>query len=164
MIYLGADHAGFALKEQIKTWLAEWGLEFTDCGNTIFDADDDYPDFAFAVAKNIVANPGSCGILACRSATGMVIAANKVKGIRAVAAFDERSAQHSRRNTDANVLTLPGDWFPEEKAKEILKTWLDTPFSQEERHIRRLAKIEQFEKPVNNNAKTNYSRHSRTDI
>jgi ribose 5-phosphate isomerase B len=145
MIYLGADHAGFALKEQIKIWLNEWGLEFTDCGNTIFDTNDDYPDFAFAVAKNIIADPESKGILACRSATGMVIAANKVKGVRAVAAFDERSARHSRTNTDANVLALPGDWFSEEKAKEILKTWLDTPFSKEERHIRRLTKIEQFE-------------------
>lgn len=145
MIYLGTDHAGFALKEQIKIWLSEWKLEFIDCGNTIFDANDDYPDFAFIVAENIAKNPGSKGILACQSATGMVIAANKVKGIRASSAFDERSAQHCRSHNDTNILALSGEWISEDEAKEILKVWLDTPFSNEERHKRRLSKIEQFE-------------------
>lgn len=145
MIYLGTDHAGFALKEHIKEWLAEWKLEFTDCGNTIFDTNDDYPDFAFTVAKNVAANPGSKGILACQSAAGMVIAANKIKGIRASAAFDERSAGHCRSHNDTNILALSGEWLEEEENKEILKVWLETNFSNEERHKRRLSKIEQFE-------------------
>lgn len=145
MIYLGADHAGFALKEQIKIWLSEWKMEFIDCGNTIFDANDDYPDFAFAVAQNVAQSPENKGILACQSAAGMVIAANKVKGIRATTAFDERSAQHSRSHNDANVLALSGEWLKEDEAKEILRVWLETPFSDEERHKRRLSKIAKFE-------------------
>jgi len=145
MIYLGADHAGFALKEQTKTWLSEWKIEYIDCGNTIFDVDDDFPDFAFIVAQNVAKSPENKGILTCQSAAGMVIAANKVKGIRAVTAFDERSAEHSRTHNDANILALSGEWLKEDEAKEILKIWLETPFSNEERHIRRLSKIEQFE-------------------
>lgn len=145
MIYLGTDHAGFALKEQAKTWLSEWKMDYIDCGNTIFDVDDDFPDFAFIVAQNVAKSPENKGILACQSAAGMVIAANKVKGIRAVTAFDERSAQHSRTHNDANVLALSGEWLGEDKAKEILKTWLETSFSNEQRHIRRLGKVKQFE-------------------
>lgn len=145
MIYLGTDHAGFALKEQTKTWLSEWMMEYIDCGNTMFDVNDDFPDFAFIVARNVVKSPENKGILACQSAAGMVIAANKVKGIRAVTAFDERSAQHSRTHNDANILALSGEWLGEDEAKEILKLWLETPFSNEQRHVRRLSKIEQFE-------------------
>lgn len=145
MIYLGTDHAGFTLKEQTKTWLSEWKMEYIDCGNTIFDVNDDFPDFAFIVARNVVKSPENKGILACQSAAGMVIAANKVKGIRAVTAFDERSAEHSRTHNDANILALSGEWLGEDEAKEILKLWLETPFSNEQRHVRRLSKIEQFE-------------------
>lgn len=144
-IYLGADHGGFELKEKIKTWLTEWGYEFEDLGNTINDPEDDYPDFAFKVAEAVSKNPESRGVLACRSAAGMVMAANKIKRIRAVAAFDVTSAKHSREHNDANVLGLSGDWMDEETAQEILRVFLETPFSGEERHQRRIEKIKKYE-------------------
>ena len=145
MIYLGADHAGFALKEHIKLWLTEWNMEYEDLGNTIFDADDDYPDFAFKVAENVTKDPNNRGILTCQSAACMVIAANKVKGIRAVAVFDNFTSEHSREHNDSNIVALPGMHLSEEKTKEILKIWLETPFGNEERHKRRLEKINKFE-------------------
>lgn len=144
-IYLGADHGGFELKEKIKERLAQWGYTFEDLGNTVFDPSDDYPDFAFKVAKAVAKNPDSRGILTCRSAAGMVIAANKVKGARAAAAFNSTAAKHSREHNDANILALSGDWTDEKQAKELLKVWLETPFSGEERHIRRIKKIEEYE-------------------
>ena len=144
-IYLGADHGGFDLKEKIKGWLTEWGYEFEDLGNTVFDPEDDYPDFAFKVAENVAKNPESRGIMACRSAAGMVIAANKIKRIRAVSAFDVASAKHSREHNDTNVLGLSGDWMDEATAQEILRVFLGTPFSGEKRHQRRIEKIKKYE-------------------
>ena len=158
MIYIGSDHGGFDLKEKIKKWLAKWGYSFEDLGNMFYDKDDDYPDFAYRVAKKVVADekngnkfPASWkdrpkGILCCRSAAGMVIAANKVIGVRAVTVFSERSAQHSRMHNDANILAMSGSWLEEYQAQKILKIWLETEFSGEERHIRRINKIDEFEK------------------
>lgn len=149
MIYLGADHGGFALKEQLKTWLTDWQLAFTDLGATVLDPADDYPDFALAVAQAVATAPAEHrGILACRSAAGVVIAANKVKSIRAVAPLTAQAAQHSREHNDANVIGLSGDWLDETTAKAIVQTWLQTPFSGEARHQRRLDKITQFEQPT----------------
>ncbi len=145
MIYLGADHGGYQLKEKIKKWLLEWGYEFEDCGNEKMEPEDDYPEFAFKVAESVKRKAGSRGILACRSAAGMVVAANKVRGIRAVAVFDEESARHSRKNNDANIVALSGEWLSDEKAKEVLKIWLTTEFSGEERHVRRIKAIEKYE-------------------
>ncbi len=146
MIYLGADHGGFVLKDHIKNWLTEWGMAFTDLGAQALDSNDDYPDFAFAVAQAVAKNPASDkGILACRSAAGVIIAANKVKGIRAVSPTTELAATHSREHNDANVLGLSGDWLTPDIAKAVLKVWLDTPFSHDVRHQRRLDKISQFE-------------------
>lgn len=151
-IVLGADHGGFELKESMKKFLQEEGYEVEDAGNAEFDKDDDYVDFAEKVAGK-VGGEGSetgqrkvMGVLMCRSAAGMVIAANKVKGVRAVAAFDVKSARHSREHNDANVLALSGDWLSEEKAKEVLREWLETPYSNAERHTRRLRKILALEK------------------
>lgn len=165
MIYIGADHGGFQLKEEIKAWLSEWGYAYDDLGNTKMDPEDDYPEFALKVAKKVKPhlNPlltgegtkkvrswkdEAKGILACRSAAGMVIVANKVKGIRAVAVFDEESAKHSRTNNDANVLALSGDWMSDEQAKRALKVWLETEFSAEERHTRRLEEIKKIEEEI----------------
>ncbi len=166
MIYLGADHGGFELKEKIKKWLSEWGYQWEDLGNKVLDINDDYPEFAFRVAKKVAEDEvknqkskikstsqnlkedwkdKSKGILACRSAAGMVIAANKIKGIRAAAAFDEKSAIHSRINNDANILAVSGDWMDDDAARKVIKVWLETEFSEEERHRRRLAEIGNFE-------------------
>ena len=143
MIFLGTDHGGFELKEKVKKWLEEWKEEYSDLGNKEYDKEDDYPDYALAVSRQVA--KGGKGILFCRSAAGMVIAANKIAGVRAISAFDEESAQHSREHNDANVLVLSGDWLDDEKAEKIIQTWLNTEFTQEERHVRRLNKIKEIE-------------------
>lgn len=143
-IYIGADHAGFENKEAINTHLKQKGYEVIDCGNTIYNPDDDYPDFALAVAKEVVAHRG-VGILFCGSAEGMCIAANKVQGVRAIVAHDLTEAKLTREHNDANVLCLSGWHMPVALAKRIIYIWLRTPFSREQRHKRRLAKIKKIE-------------------
>lgn len=144
-IYLGADHGGFELKEKIKTKLIADGHEIVDLGNNRFDFNDDYPDYAFKVADAVSKDEGSRGILVCRSAAGMVMCANKVKGIRAASVWDLKSAIHSRDNNDANIIGLSGDWLTEEQAQEIVKIWLSTKFNNEDRHVRRIKKIGVYE-------------------
>ncbi len=153
-VYLGADHGGFELKQKIKAWIGEWGYEIEDLGANALDPEDDYPDFAFPVAKGVGAQDDRTlswpdrakGIVVCRSAAGAIIAANKVAGVRAVAVFNEESAKHSREHNDANVLGLSGDWLTDEQAKSIVKTWLTTEYSHEPRHERRIQKIINEEK------------------
>lgn len=153
MIYLGVDHGGFPLKEKIKAWLNEWKLAYKDLGAHTFDPEDDYPRFAFAVAEKVSIEDDARqpwtkrakGILACRSAAGMVIAANKVKDVRAVVVSDLKSAKHSREHNDANIICLSGDWTSEAEAKDILKVWLGTEFSKELRHARRINQIREKE-------------------
>src|SRR3989338_10991353 len=142
-IYLGADHGGYKLKEKIKGWMGEWGYEYEDLGAFELNPDDDYPDFAFAVAK-AVANLETFGILACRSGAGVVMAANKVKGIRAGSAHNIESAQHLKAHNNANILAVSGDWLNNAQAKEVIKAFLETKF-EAGRHQRRLAKIAQYE-------------------
>lgn len=144
-VYLGSDHAGFELKEKLKGYLKERKLPYDDFGTGSLGSVD-YPDYAIAVAKKVAKEKDSRGILICGTGTGMVIAANKVKGIRAVAAYDKYSAKMSRNDNDANVLCLRGRFFPFEKIKEIVSIWLKTPFSGELRHQRRINKIRRFEK------------------
>jgi ribose 5-phosphate isomerase B len=154
-VIMGCDHGGYKLKEVLKPYLEKLGYDVEDIG-TNSEESVDYSDYAIKVAKlvgkgvneknGIPDYPSVVGVLVCRSAAGVVIAANKGKGIRAVATFDETSAEHSREHNAANVLGLSGDWTSPEKAKKILKKWLETPFSQEERHARRLKKISDFEK------------------
>ena len=103
-IYLGADHGGFKLKEEIKTWLAEWNFEFEDMGADKFDSTDDYPDFAWPVGVRVGSTPGTLGILACRSGQGECIVANKAKGARAALAWNEQAAHAARNDDDANIL------------------------------------------------------------
>ena len=151
-VILGADHGGYKLKEELKIFLKQLGYLVEDAG-TNSEESCDYPDYAFTVSENVGRNsaalgkfPAVFGILACRSAAGMMIAANKVKGVRAVAALDETSARHSREHNAANVLGLSGDWTSVEQARKIAQVWLETPFSGEERHARRLQKIIDYEK------------------
>lgn len=144
-IYVGADHGGFELKEVLKPWLEQQGHQVVDCGAASFDGDDDYPDFALAVAKQVSANPDARGILACRSSAGMVITANKVAGVRAAAVFNTAQAKHAREHNDANVIALAGDELDINQAHLVVKAFLDTPFAAAERHLRRLGKIKQLE-------------------
>lgn len=144
-IILGADHGGYKLKEEIKKFLSKNGYDFEDVGNKVYDVDDDYVDYAEKVARR-VSKENAFGILLCRSAAGMVMAANKIKGVRAVTAFDVKGAVHSRQHNDANVLALSGDWMTLKKATSILKAWLSTAFSNEERHKRRVEKMKRLER------------------
>ena len=145
MIYLGADHAGFNLKENIKKFLKEIGEKFEDLGDKEFDPTDDYPDYSYPVAKK-VAETGERGILFCGNAQGVCIVANKVNNIRAAVGSDEFVAKTSRTDDNSNILCLPGRVLTAEQAKKIVKTWLETEFSGAERHLRRLKKIEKIEK------------------
>lgn len=144
-ICLGSDHAGFKLKEKIKHWLDKNNLAYGDLGNTAFDPDDDYPDFAEKVARKVVRNR-SLGILFCGSAQGMCIAANKIKGARAVVPFSLKEARLAREHNDANILCLSGWYTHFHQAIKILEKFLTASFSQETRHIRRLNKIKRIER------------------
>ncbi|MBI4152751.1 RpiB/LacA/LacB family sugar-phosphate isomerase [Candidatus Woesearchaeota archaeon] len=151
-IYIGADHAGFDLKEKIKAWLDTEKIAYDDCGNTAYNSDDDYPDFAEKVARKVVKNNG-LGLLACGSAEGICIAANKVRGVRAVNPHDLAQVKVSREHNDANILCLAGGGMlkPQpgisfSKAKKMIRAFLNTPFSGAERHQRRIQKIALLEK------------------
>ena len=143
-IYIGSDHAGFGLKEKLKKYLDTIRVPYEDLGTYSLESTD-YPDYAIAVAQKVFREEGSKGILICGTGTGMVIAANKIKGVRAIAACDIYSAKMSRLHNDANVFGLRGKFFPFEKIKKIVSIWLKTQFSGEERHQRRINKIKQFE-------------------
>jgi len=144
-VILASDHAGLRLKEKVKKYLARKKIEYEDLGTKSFKSVD-YPDYALKVAEKVAKNKNTRGILVCGTGTGMTIAANKVKGIRAVAAYDAYSAKMSRMDNDTNVLGLRGRFFPFEKIKKIITVWLDTPFSGEKRHKRRIKKIGDYER------------------
>ena len=142
MLYLGADHRGFDLKEKIKRYLEESNLDYEDLGNLKQDPFDDYPDFAKMVAEKIAENPEvNRGILICGSGVGIAVAANKMKGIRAGTIFKPEQVRAAVNDEDLNVLALPADFLDEDEAREIVKAFLETKFSGEERHKRRIDKI-----------------------
>ena len=144
MIYLGTDHRGFALKEKIKQWLSEWGYQYEDMGAFEYNQDDDYPDFAKAVAEKVAAESDTRGILVCGSGVGVIIVANKIKGIRAGTAISAPQMKDSVSDENTNVLGISADYLSEQ-AQEIVKAFLETNFSGEERHIRRINKIKELE-------------------
>ena len=142
IIYLGADHRGFKLKESLKPYLKQAGYETVDLGNDHYDKDDDYPDFAVLVARKISEDPQNArGILICGSGVGVDITANRFKNVRSVLGFSAEQARMSRNDDDTNVLSLAADFLSEEQAGEIVEAWLKTAFSGEERHRRRVKKI-----------------------
>lgn len=147
MIFLGADHRGFNLKEKIKQWLRDRGEDFIDCGSEGYDRDDDYPDIGFKVAEKVVAENGK-GILVCGSGVGVCIAANKVKGVRAGLCLLAKQARAGRNDDDMNVLCLNADMVPEEDNLEIIETFLETVFGSEEKYIRRINKIKKYESSI----------------
>ncbi len=146
-ITIGSDHAGLKTKEKLKGYLEKRGMTCDDLG-TYSEESVDYPDYAEKVAREITKsrNPTKRGILVCGSGTGMVIAANKIKGIRAVAAYDAYTAEMSRIDNDTNILCLRGRKFSFDKIKTIVDTWLKTPFSGKKRHKLRLVKIRKLER------------------
>ena len=149
MIYLGTDRAGFELKEKIKKWLSEWDYEYEDMGAYEYNKKDDYPDFISLVGEKVSADPeNSKGIILGGSGQGEAVVANKYKGVRAVIYYggSKEMIIHMREHDDANILSLGADFIDESKAQEVIKLWLETPFPNEERHVRRLQKIKQLEK------------------
>jgi ribose 5-phosphate isomerase B len=145
MIYLGADHRGFQLKERLKKRLEDEGFEVTDLGNDHLDPQDDYVDFAHKVADAVVEDGQNRGIVLCGSGVGVDIVANKVDGVRSALIEEEKLAASARRDDDANVLAMPADILDEEQAYGIAKIFLTTEFSGEERHERRLEKLAEVE-------------------
>lgn len=145
-IYLGADHRGFDLKGKIKELLIAQGHAVEDCGNTVSDPKDDYPDFVRPVAEKVAADPeNSRGIIFGYSGQGEAMVANRVKNVRAavyVCGPDEVIIL-SRQHNNANVLSFGVGFVSEEDAKRLVLLWLGTEFSKDERHIRRLEKMEQ---------------------
>lgn len=144
-IYLGADHRGFNLKEFLKKKLEQEKIDFEDLGDDKLNPDDDYVDFAHHVAERVVSDPGSMGILICGSGAGVDMVANKIDGIRSALVFDIARAIQAREDEDANVLSLPADVLSDDLAWEIVQTFILTPFSMEDRHIRRLEKLKKVE-------------------
>ena len=142
-IYVGSDHAGFNLKNYFKTYLPKIGYEPVDMGNEKYDPADDYPDYALKVAEKAAETNGK-GIIFCDSGVGACIVANKVKGIRAVNAYDPAIASKSRLHNNTNILCLGQNYISVNLAREIVGVWLETEFSQKERHHRRVGKIDKL--------------------
>jgi len=135
-VYLGSDHAGFELKATLVAWLTEAGHEPVDCGPHSYDPGDDYPVYVMRAALGVIDSPGSLGI---------VIAANKIPGIRAALAWTPDTARLAREHNDANVLSLGAREYSLDDAVSFVKIFLETPFSDEIRHARRLVQISDYE-------------------
>lgn len=145
-VYLGSDHAAFELKQRLVEHLSSLGgHEPVDCGPAAFDPDDDYPPFVLLAATRTAADPGSLGIVLGGSGNGEAIAANKVRGVRCALAFSEDTARLGREHNDANVLSLGARMYDEATALRFAEIFLSTPFSGEERHVRRLAQLGAYE-------------------
>lgn len=149
-VHLGSDHAGLELKEHLLTWLAKKGHEAVDHGPFVYDAVDDYPPFCLRAAEAVVAdreeNLESFGIVIGGSGNGEQIAANKVKGVRAALAWSEETATLAREHNDANVVAVGGRQHSVAEATEIIEAFLAEPFSNDERHVRRIGKIATYER------------------
>lgn len=142
-IALGSDHGGYGLKEELKAYLVDLGWEPVDCGT--FGPDSvDYPDYAYAVARLVSSHQVQWGIIVDGAGIGSCMAANKVPGVRAAMCYDQASAANSREHNHANILTLGAGLIGPSLARQIVKTWLNTPFGPG-RHARRVAKITAIE-------------------
>lgn len=151
-IHIGTDHAGYELKEVLRVFLERKGYEVVDHGAHEYDEDDDYPDFIFPAAQNVALDPDSRGIILGGSGQGEAIAANRIPGVRAVVfngqyqPIDGREVPEeiviARQHNDSNILSLGARFLSEEEAKEAVDLWLETDFSGEERHLRRIKKLD----------------------
>lgn len=136
-LYLGADHNGFKLKEELKKYLLKIKVDFIDLGNNELNLKDDYPYFAERVGR-VIGEFGGLGILICGTGIGMCIAANKIKGVRAASVWNTTIARLAREHNHANILCLAGNYLTINEAKKIVKTWLEAKESQAKRHVRRI--------------------------
>ena len=146
-VFIGSDHRGFEVKNHLVSLLTEQGIEVVDLGPDQLDPDDDYNDYAVKVALEVQkaaseGDTGTKGILVCGSAHGVAIQANRFKGVRAIAAYDTELARIGREHNDANVLCLSADFIESSDIDNIVNIFLNTAFSGEERHIRRIKKLD----------------------
>lgn len=143
-IFLGSDHGGFKLKEELFAYLVKKGYDVEDVGAKTLDPDDDYPQFAYLATTKVLGSedPDPRAILVCTGGQGMAMAANRIKGIRASLVWDKEEAKWTRADNDANVLSLPARILEADEANEIVETWLNTPFSGAPRHKRRIAELD----------------------
>jgi ribose 5-phosphate isomerase B len=140
-IYVGADHAGFELKQKLVAELKKLGYEPVDVGPKTLDPNDDYPDYAKPVAKAVSGGEVRRGVLTCGTGLGMAYAANRYPGVRAAVVWSPEVAELARKHNDANVLIIPSRFVSEREGLEILHKWLDTKF-EGGRHQRRVEKID----------------------
>jgi len=143
-VHIAADHAAYDLKEFLVKELKD-DYEFVDHGAHIYNSVDDYPDFVLPCAEAVAAEPGSLGIVLGGSGNGEQIAANKVKGVRAGLVYDTRTARLAREHNDANVVGLGGRMQSLSEALAMVKVFLETPFSNDPRHARRIAMLQEYE-------------------
>ncbi|NYH51275.1 MULTISPECIES: ribose-5-phosphate isomerase [Nocardiopsis] len=144
-VYLGSDHAGYELKEHLASWLRERGHDVVDAGPLAYDAVDDYPPFVLRAAEGVASDQGSLGVVIGGSGNGEQIAANKVGGVRAALAWSEETARLAREHNDANVLSIGARMHSQEEAAGFVETFLSTPYSDEERHTRRIRMLTAYE-------------------
>jgi ribose 5-phosphate isomerase B len=157
-IHIASDHAGFRLKEELKVFLGDLRCSVTDHGASRMDPKDDYPDFISLAAKAVAADEESLGIVIGGSGQGESMAANKIPGIRSTVFYGQGKTDDgvlcadiitlSKQHNDANVLSLGARFITTEEAKRAVKCWIKTPFSGDERHLRRIDKIKDIEKNV----------------
>jgi len=145
-VYLGSDHAGFELKAALTARLAELGHEPVDCGPVAYDPQDDYPPYVLLAVTRTAADAGSLGIVIGGSGNGEAIAANKVPGVRCALAFSAETARLGREHNDANVVSLGARMYAEADALRYAETFLTTAFSGDERHVRRLRQLADYER------------------
>ena len=143
-IYLGTDHAGFELKEQVKTYLKENNFEVADQGAFTLDQNDDYPDYMKIVAKLVQSDEGSRGVIFGGSGMGEAIVANRFSGVRAAVYYGKNLniIKMTRQHNNSNVLSIGARLVEKDEAIEAVKLFLSTPFSEDERHARRITKID----------------------
>jgi ribose 5-phosphate isomerase B len=144
-VYLGSDHAGYELKVHLASHLTRLGHEVVDVGPASYDPEDDYPAYCLHAGAGVVATPGSLWVVIGGSGNGEQIAANKVPGIRAALAWSAETARLSREHNDANVVSIGARMHSLDEATEIVRTFLDTAFSGNERHARRIAQVAAYE-------------------
>ncbi len=144
-LHIGSDHAGLELKNELLNHLVNNGHDVTDHGPYEYDALDDYPDFCIPAAQAVAKDESSLGIVIGGSGNGEQIAANKVKGIRAVLAWSIETAKLGKEHNNANVISVGGRMHSIEDCKAIIDAFISTPFSNDDRHIRRINKIAIFE-------------------
>jgi ribose 5-phosphate isomerase B len=144
MIYLGADHRGYELKEQLKSYLNTEGYEVTDCGAYEYDSGDDYPDYGGRVARSVQGAPPCCGILLCGSGQGVCIAANRYRGVRAILAYAPEVVKEGVEHDHANVICLPADECDFEDVKQMADAFMQTDPLEDDKYDRRVQKLDEL--------------------